>query len=260
MPELPEVEIISKQLHEELVGCNMSIDCILDYQKYIKSIEPIESLVLSVERINKTIIIETEKYGILMHLGMTGNLRLLLKLDSKQLKKHDHFIIHIHNKIKKYLIFNDIRKFGKFEIHSQEKIKNIKSNLYKKYGLDIYKLQNNISITIIENIYNQIKKTNKSIYSTILDGTIIAGLGNIYANEALFLSKIMPSRASNTLSMVDVENIINNSILLFNLSVSLGGSSIKDYTDIYQTKGTMPSKYNCYMDMKNLAINVELIF
>ena len=201
MPELPEVETIVRGLRKTVVGKRIkSIKVIFpgivkqDTKKFKKNVS--KSEIIRVRRQGKYILLDLSNGNtILAHLGMTGN--FLLVKSSSPWNKHDHLIIRF-NKDPKELRYNDQRKFGKIKSFSTSKEENMLE--LKKLGPESL----NISASDFINLFN---KRKGRIKSALLNQQIIAGLGNIYADESLFEAKIHPEQKAEKLSLQKLQKL-----------------------------------------------------
>ena len=98
----------------------------------------------------------------------------------------------------------------------------------------------------VKQVVSKICKKNKSIKEVLLDQSIIAGIGNIYANELLFDAKVHPKFVANKLSNRQLNKIINSSIIILEKAIVKGGSSIKDYTNIEGNLGYFQNEFKVY--------------
>ena len=150
-------------------------------------------------------------------------------------KKHNHVIIYF-DKIK--LIYNDPRRFGYFKI------------LNNKYELDNYftrigpeALDKGFNLKYLK---NKIKNKKKNIKNFLLDQKIVSGLGNIYVNEILHKSQILPMKSVSKLSSNDLTKIIKYSRITLINAIKFGGSSIKDFKGVSGGGGSFQTKFNVY--------------
>jgi formamidopyrimidine-DNA glycosylase len=183
------------------------------------------------------------------HLGMTGkfffvdrkNTKLktsfYYNIDYKKEQKYDR-VEFILNKNQK-LIYNDVRKFGFIKLLSDKKYKN---NFHLKH-LGPEPLKNTFNYTYFK---NYIKGRSRMIKDILMDQKFVSGLGNIYANEILFLSKIKPSRKVKNLKEFELKKIINFTKEVLKNAIELGGSSIKDFSSSNGKKGSFQQYFNVY--------------
>ncbi len=240
MPELPEVETTIRYLKSKVKG--KKIISISKSQKKLRKnlnfrdLELIsQKRIISVKRFAKYIIIglENDNY-LIIHLGMSGRLKFYLN-KSYSKEKHDHVILQFE---KFKIVFNDPRRFGMFF-----RLKNLKEvNLFfKNYGTDL--LHRTVNI---KDIHNKFINKKVSLKQALLDQSLIVGIGNIYANEALFHSRLAPQRLTNTLKKKDISKLLRSCKFVLELSLQNGGSSINDYKSPDGTLGSFQSLFKVY--------------
>jgi len=213
MPELPEVEVIRFFLESHLIGKNISDLKIITPKSFIGNPELVEGQkIISTSRIGKQLSIHLRNGLILLfHLKMTGQLVLNTP------NKYTRLILKINNKLSLY--FNDLRKFGWVKILTQNELVEAQKNL----GIDI--LSPNFTLNYFK---KQLQNTSQPIKSALLDQTKFAGIGNIYANDALFLAKIHPISPLNKISSKKISLLHHFLIKIMLESIKNGGSTAKD--------------------------------
>ena len=218
MPELPEVEVVKKSLEKtinNLIIKDIKInDGNLRYKVKKEEINQIIGLkLLSIKRKSKYLLFFFNK-GLVMiaHLGMTGKFFIINKkktkfktsfyynLDNNKNSKHDRIVFNFRNKLQ--LIYNDVRKFGFIKL---DVAKNLKKNphlcllgpepLGKKFNFKYFK--------------NYLKGKRRLIKDLLMDQKFVSGLGNIYVNEILFFSKVMPTRKIDKLRDLEIKKIVS---------------------------------------------------
>jgi formamidopyrimidine-DNA glycosylase len=253
MPELPEVEVVKKSLENKLK--NLTIKKVninnnkLRYKINSKQFNKIKyKKITSVQRRSKYLLINLDKdYTILAHLGMTGKFFIIDNNKkhktsfyyalNKNDKKHDHLTIFFNKKIK--LIYNDVRKFGFIKVCLSKDI----FNCTHLALLGPEPLSNNFNLNYFEK-YILNKKLN--IKNLLMDQKFVAGLGNIYCNEVLFLCKISPTRSVKEINQKEIKKIIKFIKKILEHAISLGGSSIKDFSSAEGKNGNFQQKFNVY--------------
>ena len=262
MPELPEVEttvrglkfIISLSIKEiKLNRHNLRYPIQKNIPKITKN-----SKIKSIYRKAKYIIIQlNNSFSLIIHLGMSG--RLIMSDSSEKIRNkiHDHVEIILNNG--KKIIFNDPRRFGIFDITKSCEINNHKY-LYN-LGPDPFSKNFNSNY-----FFSKIKKSSSTIKSILLNQSIISGIGNIYASEILFLSRISPLKKANKLTKYDIEIIIKSIKRVLIFAIKNKGSTLKDFRDVdgtlgnYQNKFKVYGKENSYIKVKNRNIKIIKIF
>ena len=255
MPELPEVEVVKRSLTRKvknLIIQKVNIkDSKLRYHIDKNKFRKITGLrIKKIERKSKFLLFFLNKNFIMMvHLGMTGkfffvdrkNTKLktsfYYNIDYKKEQKYDR-VEFILNKNQK-LIYNDVRKFGFIKLLRNKKYKN---NFHLKH-LGPEPLKNTFNYTYFK---NYIKGRSRVIKDILMDQKFVSGLGNIYANEILFLSKVKPSRKVKNLKEFELKKIINFTKVVLKNAIELGGSSIKDFSSSNGKKGSFQQHFNVY--------------
>ena len=238
MPELPEVETTKRGIEPYLK--NQSIIKILVRQKSLripfndnlkKHITKVK--IKNIKRRAKYIVINfVNEYSMVIHLGMTGNLRAS---QQKKFLKHDHIIFHLESG--NSLIFNDVRRFGLIQIY--------------KTSDSFYLLDNN-GPDPFENkadadyFYERIKNSSASIKSILLNHKIISGIGNIYASEILFSTNISPMRMGKDVSHEECQKILEQSKIILNKAIKAGGTTLNDYFNAESKPGYFKIQLNVY--------------
>jgi formamidopyrimidine-DNA glycosylase len=254
MPELPEVEVVKKSLEDKLKNLTIKRVVInnnkLRYKINNKQLVKIEGLkIISVKRRSKYLLINLNRnLTILAHLGMTGKFFIL---DNKNRKyktsfyysfkkndsKHDHLTLYLNNNFK--LIYNDIRKFGFIELFES---KNIFQCKHLKF-LGPEPLTKEFNLTYVSKYFLNKKKTIKDM---LMDQKFVAGLGNIYCNEILFLCRINPYRIISSIKKNELMNIVKFTKKILKISIIQGGSSIRNFANTEGKKGNFQQRFNVY--------------
>lgn len=227
MPELPEVETVVRGLREKVVGriirkVNIYYENIIEYPDVCSFQEKIKNQKINeVNRYGKWIIFVLDNYYLLSHLRMEG--KYFLKPKGATLEKHEHVSFVLDNDME--LRYMDVRKFGKMQLIEKENINKI--GPFLEMGLEPWDKK-------LNTLYLKEKFLRKKlpIKSCLLDQRIIVGIGNIYADEILFLSKINPLKEANSLSLEELERIIDNTKLVLEKAIEKGGTTIRSYTSL----------------------------
>jgi len=249
MPELPEVETVRLGLQEFLPNQKV-LSAISDWPKSLSvtksliSSKLIGAKIKSVQRRGKLIIIPLSTgYSILIHLKMTGQLvyrpnqgkgfggghpndSLIDKLPDKSTRV-------IMELTRGTLFFNDQRKFGWVKLEPSDGL--YQNNAFlKKLGPE--PLEDSYTF---EQFTTALKKRSKtSIKAALLDQTVLAGVGNIYADESLFMARIHPLTKVGDISSIKLKKLFNAVREVMSLSISLGGSSDRNYVDAKGNRGS----------------------
>jgi len=228
MPELPEVETISRALSqgneqvEPIIGQiinsaqvlwerTIAIPSARSFKRRIKG-----QKVLSVGRRGKFIIITLERDTLLIHLRMSGDLRVEAGFDDKgkklKLKKHDHLVLELEHGLR--LVFNDPRKFGRVWLLSNPQ------EILGKLGPE--PLDPDLSA---EEFYTRLHSRQRQLKPLLMDQSFLAGLGNIYTDEALYLAKLHPLTISNSLAAQQAANLLQAIRKVLKEGISHNGTS-----------------------------------
>ncbi len=241
MPELPEVQTtvngLQLLINKEITNIELySIKLRYIIPKKLKKLSK-NKKITKIYRIAKYIILNlNNNYSIIFHLGMSGRLRIT-NIDKYNYIKHDHVLLFTKNN--KVLSFNDQRKFGFVDICPSTETKNIK--YISKLGPDPF--SSNFTYKYFS---NRIKKTTVSIKQILLNQEIISGIGNIYASEILYDSKISPLKKGCSLSANEIKILIKSSKKILNKAINLGGTSIRDYLSTDGTLGNFQNEFKVY--------------
>ncbi|MDC1112458.1 bifunctional DNA-formamidopyrimidine glycosylase/DNA-(apurinic or apyrimidinic site) lyase [Candidatus Pelagibacter sp.] len=253
MPELPEVEIIRQSLNKKIKqkkvkkvivrNRNLRFKIPLGFEDFLKN-----QKILKVERFSKYLILYlfNNKYC-LIHLGMSGTIHLISRNKKKSItntsfynslrlpKKHNHVEIIFENF---RFIYNDPRRFGFFQIIKDAKL------LKKRFAnLGPEPFQSKFNLNYVHSFF---KKKEKNIKNFLLDQSFISGIGNIYASEILFLSKIKPNKKAFLLSKNDCKKIIVNSKKVLLNAIKKGGSSIRNFKNTSGETGSFQKNFQVY--------------
>ena len=236
MPELAEVETTKRDLSKIIIGRKIrKTEVFLDKIVYNKKDSFIESLsdkrILDVKRRGKWLLFEFDDIYLIIHFRMEGRFYLLDKNEKKD--KHDYVIFYFDDFS---LHYNDPRLFGKMEIIKKNEIDDFFSS--KKLGLEY--TDPNLTEKYLK---DKFKSHNTCIKNILLDQSYITGIGNIYADEILFRSKINPKCKANKLSKDKLKSVIENTKIVFEESLKYKGT----YPNIDGKRGTYESYLKVHM-------------
>ena len=225
MPELPEVETVKETLKRKVLNKTIT-DVIVRYDGIIESPSVIDftnklkgQTIKDIKRLGKWLRFCLDDYFLLSHLRMEG--KYFLKDSSCEYIKHEHVIFKFSCGTD--LRYQDTRKFGKMLLVDKDKLNDARP--IKELGLEPW--DKNLNKDYLKEKYSSKKLPIKTV---ILDQSIITGIGNIYADEILFLSKINPLTKVNLLTDNDLDNIIINTKKVLEKAIDEGGTTIRSYT------------------------------
>lgn len=251
MPELPEVETIVRRLREKLLDRKIvsvevrrakswqgATDQILNYE------------IAAVTRRAKIIVIDfaKTKYSLIIHLKMTGQL-IHVALDQQRTggghptddwvnqlpSKHTRVVLTLDDG--STLFFNDMRVFGWLKVVTDSK----KQAELAKYGPDI--IDNQLTSS---HFYQGLQRRTQAIKQVIMDGSFIAGVGNIYACDGLFIAHISPTRKARSLGLAESDALLESLRTVVNQGIELGGATIQHYKNVDGLAGGYQEKRQVY--------------
>lgn len=223
MPELPEVETVRRVLKREIeektiLSAKVYWPNIIAYPSVKEFEEKIKNQkIKDIKRYGKWLMFELENYYLLSHLRMEGKYHIRKREKPKE--KHQHVFIHLDDGYD--LRYTDTRKFGKMYLINKEDVYKVKP--LKDLGLEPW--DKKLTVNYLKQHFHK-----KPIKTELLDQSIIVGIGNIYADEILFRSKINPTTLAHQLKKEDYQNIIDNTKKILSEAIENGGTTIKSYT------------------------------
>lgn len=238
MPELPEVETVVRDIKPKIKGKKISnIELPNSYKRVLggktlnffnKKIE--KNIIVDVTRRAKYIVLELENGVLAIHLRMTG--QLMTKI-SKEDKKYTSVRINFTDKSS--LFFKDVRKFGRFDYYNNF------SELNNKLGVE--PLSSEFNLATLKELCLKRKKRMKHF---LLDQTLIAGLGNIYVDEALFAANIHPESLSNKVPTENLKKLCLAIKRILKKSIESNGTTFSSFYYGDNEKGNFESTLKVY--------------
>lgn len=224
MPELPEVETVKETLKrlivgKKIIGVTVNYSNIIEYPNVqLFKEEIINQTINDIKRRGKWLLFDLDNYYLLSHLRMEG--RYFYKNKNDEHLKHEHVIFNFSDETE--LRYLDSRKFGK--MHLLEKKDAYNQKPLNELGLEPW--DDNLTISYLKEKYKNKKLPIKTV---ILDQSIIVGIGNIYADEILFLSNINPLKKASLLNDDELLNIIKYTKEILEKAILNGGTTIRSY-------------------------------
>jgi len=241
MPELPEVETTRRGIEPFAQG--QTIEHVIIRQAKLRW--PVDKAlnkklngqkITGITRRAKYLLLQTHVGDLMIHLGMSGSLRIVGKREAKEpVQKHDHVDICLSNG--KIIRFNDPRRFGSIILNKQAD----KHSLLEKLGPEPLTEEFNADY-----LHAKAKSRKVAIKSFIMNNHIVVGVGNIYAQEALFLSGINPNRTACKVSKVRVEKLVSNIKQVLADAIKAGGTTLKDFSGADGKPGYFQQTLNVY--------------
>ena len=237
MPELPEVETTLRAI-KKFQGQNLTNIKVHNRNLRWSVSKGLEEnsrnqKLINLHRRAKYIIFELENTYLLLHLGMSGSLRIS-KSEDNYFLKHDHIEFIFDNE---KIIYNDPRRFGSLHI-----TKNVNNHrLISALGPE--PLSKNFNGAYL---LDCCKSSKANIKTLLMNQKNVVGIGNIYASESLYLSKINPQKESQKLDLEECKRIVSSSKKVLNEAIKVGGTTLKDFYSADGSPGYFKIKLNVY--------------
>ncbi len=227
MPELPEVETVRRALQQHVPGKRIERILVRDSRlRWPVDETRLQQLVAGqtirdIKRRAKYLLVEMEQNStLIMHLGMSG--KLLLLSSSPAFDKHDHVIFYFDNGSE--LRFRDTRRFGMVDAIPPGEL----SRYPRLVNLGVEPLARG---TRAEILYDCAHKLQRPIKNLLMDANFMVGVGNIYANEALFHARIHPQTPAAKLSSEDWQTLLASIRKVLRKAIRKGGTTLTDFVD-----------------------------
>jgi len=253
MPELPEVEVICRGLLPHTVG--RQVISLRSSGKTLRRPIPMDilerrltgSILTGISRRAKYLLFANDHDDLLIiHLGMTGKLGIFPAESPTAV--HDHLIFRLDNAME--MRFNDTRRFGSVHYIMQHDRKRDEQHFFRTSGPEPF--SDEITPAYL---HKQAKGSSQAIKTFIMNGRIIAGIGNIYANESLFSAGIHPQRAAGTLSRQKWRRLIETIQTTLHHAIACGGSTINDYVNASGQSGYFQVNFRVYGRQGDACLN-----
>jgi formamidopyrimidine-DNA glycosylase len=239
MPELPEVETSCRGIEPHMLNKRIKKVTIRQHKLRWPIPKDLPALaenqkVTRIYRRAKYIVLQLENGNIIIHLGMSGSLRICTARTAPE--KHDHIDIQLSNN--KILRLRDPRKFG--------------CVLWQGKDLDQHRLIKPLGPEPLEDdftaeyLHKKSLKRQCSIKALIMNSHIVVGVGNIYASEALFRAGINPKRKAGNISLPRMRKLVDAIRLTLSLAIKEGGTTLKDFSGIDGQPGYFAQKLLVY--------------
>jgi formamidopyrimidine-DNA glycosylase len=255
MPELPEVETLKLGLQKYVVGHRIEgveIRVAKIFQGDPKNI--IGAKVIDVKRVGKGLIIELgNDFDLVVHLKMTGqmiyrgvetkNVVISKKAGGEPPSKYSHVIFALDKNAK--LFFNDLRRFGYIKVIKKTDVNSLP--FFKEMGPEPYLKTDFAQKTLnFDEFKSILAKSGLAIKVLLMDQKKIGGIGNIYANEALYVAKINPTRKAKEISKKEAELLFKSIYQVINKGLMYGGSSDENFVNVLGQDGEYQQHFLVY--------------
>lgn len=250
MPELPEVETTKTSLLP-LVGETVTGVSVFQASLRWPIPEDINRLIgqklTKLERRAKYILAHFEQDGLLMHLGMSGSFSICETQQER--RKHDHLVLQFADSDgqQQELRYHDPRRFGCILW-----LEDNNHTLLSKLGPE--PLDDEFHA---DYLFDQLKNKNTAIKVAIMDNALVVGVGNIYATESLFNTRIHPARPAKSVTKAELENLVIEIKRILKHAIQLGGSTLRDYTNAMGENGYFQQTLLAYGRAGEMCINCE---
>lgn len=241
MPELPEVETVRRGVASQVLNVPIKkID--INYDKIVNN-DPQEfkqkligQKIISVDRRGKYLLFRfTDNLTMVSHLRMEG--KYIIENHDVPMEKHSHVIFELQDG--RDLRYNDSRKFGRMQL--MQTGEELEFPGIKKLGPEPLS-----DAFTVDDFYRRLQKKKKMIKPALLDQTVVTGLGNIYVDEVLWMSKIHPETPSNHLTKDDVRELHDNIIKELKLAIDAQGTTVFSFKNAYSHAGQFQNQLHVY--------------
>jgi formamidopyrimidine-DNA glycosylase len=235
VPELPEVETVVRDLRPYLTGRQvvrvwigdkrLRGSCSADWSGHL-----VGRTIKTLRRRGKWILIDLDHGLLVVHLGMTG--RLTAGTASRPVEEHTHFVADLDNG--QQLRFRDVRRFG--SITAYPSATDFESRLAGRLGPEPADLGR-------AEFRQTLAATARPLKAVLLDQRVVAGVGNIYADEALFEAKLNPAQLGRRTTAAEADRLRKAIVRVLDRAIERRGSTIRDYVGGSGTKGTYQNEF-----------------
>ncbi|MGL5290624.1 MAG: bifunctional DNA-formamidopyrimidine glycosylase/DNA-(apurinic or apyrimidinic site) lyase [Vibrionaceae bacterium] len=237
MPELPEVEVsrlgISEFLQNKIVSELVVRERRLRWPICENLFNLQGAMITSVTRRAKYLQINTQAGSAIVHLGMSGSLRILPQ--TAPAAKHDHVELKLNSGMS--LRYNDPRRFGAWLWQNAAEVHPVLQKLGPEPLSDHFDAHF---------LWKKCQKRRISIKQLIMDGAIVVGVGNIYASEALFAAKIHPLLAACQLELASCERLVHEIKTVLTRAIAQGGTTLRDFSQVDGKPGYFAQQLSVY--------------
>ena len=239
MPELPEVESTRRGLAREIVGRTVAAMTVRDRRLRWPVPDALPRVltgrtIRDIRRRAKYLLIGVENGTVLVHLGMSGSLRVLDSRTGPRL--HDHIDMVLDDG--RCVRYHDPRRFGCW--------------LWIDSDPERHRLLAHLGPEPLEpefdgaSLYRRLRGRTAPIRNLLMDARIVAGVGNIYANEALFVAGIDPRRAAGRIALRRIDRLARAVRCVLNVALEAGGTTLRDYAQADGAAGAFASRLAVY--------------
>jgi formamidopyrimidine-DNA glycosylase len=241
VPELPEVETIVRELNKSFLAGKKISSAKVYWERTVGSPSPPEFLseiigrtIREVSRRGKFIVITLDKYTLLIHLRMTG--KLSFTDHAAVISSHERLVLGLSDG--RFLHYEDQRKFGKWYLLNDPKIK------FNQLGIEPLTQE-----FTLEHFKASLGKSSQGIKAFLLNQRNLVGVGNIYADEALWEAKIHPARKANSLTASETKGLFKSIPHVLQLGIANQGTSLGTKSANYFSVNRKPGNYQTQLNV-----------
>jgi formamidopyrimidine-DNA glycosylase len=239
MPELPEVETTRRGIERSASGRHISEFRIYDHRlrwPIDRSVpgQLVDQQIAAVERRAKYLLLRLTRGTLILHLGMSGSLRLLPR-DTERIK-HDQFDLFLDSGVT--LRFNDPRRFGSLHYTTDDPSQH---KLLRSLAPEPFDKEFNTDY-----LFRITRRRSAAIKQVLMNGRLVTGVGNIYASEALFRARINPRRAARRLTRAECARLVRAVRAALQAAIRAGGTTLRDYVGTDGNPGYFRQKLYVY--------------
>ncbi len=249
MPELPEVETTLRGIQPYVDGASLvQFDVRNESLRWPVPVSELKKLhglkINSAKRRAKYILLDTDQGAIMIHLGMSGSVRMVPVDECESPGKHDHVDIHFSlpkandNQTEWVLRYHDPRKFGSILlVDTKDRSHPLLDSLGPEPLSDAFNA---------DLLFKLSRKRSVAVKNFIMNGHVVVGVGNIYASESLFLAKVQPMRPAGKVTKAEYVEIADAIKHVLSNAIRVGGTTLRDFTGSDGKAGYFQQKLNVY--------------
>ena len=240
MPELPEVETVRQVLRKNVLGkkiLGVEVRCPrivqdISLEEFVNSLVGKE--IIEINRMGKYMyFVLSDDTFLISHLRMEG--KYFLKDKSLEYDKHEHIIFHLNDNLD--LRYADVRKFGTMDLRNKKNLLTI--HPLSDLGPDATSID-------VDYLFEKCQKSHMKLKALLLDQSIVAGIGNIYADEICYKAKLSPEKECKNITKEEVAMICEASASILNEAIKAGGTTIRSYTSSLGVTGLFQVNLNVH--------------
>lgn len=250
MPELPEVETTRQGIARHILNQRICRVQVNNYQlRYSVPQDLAQQLnnqyVEDIKRRGKYLLFKFADFTLLVHLGMSGSLRI--EKEATPARKHDHIILHFANQSK--LCYHDPRRFGAVLLTTENPLQH---QLLRNLGVEPLGSDFNGAYLLAKSARRRI-----AVKPFIMDAKVVVGVGNIYASEALFMAKINPQLAANKLNLPQAQLLVTAIVEVLKRAIEQGGTTLRDFVNTDGNPGYFAQQLMVYNRQHQKCLKCE---